>query len=124
MRTVQNGTKLIDSMAAAREKSQKTLVMNMTASYLLACADGSYYCGWTNDLRKRVCAHNSGTASKYTRPRRPVELVYYETFATRQEAMRREYRIKRLTREQKEALIRNGSIDADGRTADSAESPE
>ena len=74
-------------------------------TYLLKCADGSYYCGWTNDLDKRVAAHNSGSASKYTRTRRPVELVYYETFPTKQGAMRREYWIKQLTRQEKEGLI-------------------
>lgn len=77
-------------------------------TYLLRCADGTYYCGWTNDLDKRLRAHNAGTASKYTRPRRPVVLVYYESFATRHEAMSREAQIKRLTRKEKEALIRTG----------------
>jgi len=75
-------------------------------TYILRCADGTYYTGWTNDLDKRLAAHNAGTASKYTRPRRPVELAYYECFATKEEAMRREWHIKRLTRTQKEALIK------------------
>ena len=74
-------------------------------TYLLRCADGTLYCGWTNDLDKRVAAHNAGAGAKYTKPRRPVELAYYETFATRREAMRREAQIKRLTRQQKLALI-------------------
>ena len=74
-------------------------------TYLLRCADGTLYCGWTNDLEKRVAAHNAGTGAKYTKPRRPVELAYYETFATKQEAMRREAEIKRLTRQEKLALI-------------------
>lgn len=77
------------------------------AVYLLRCADGTFYCGWTNDLDKRLRAHNAGTASKYTRPRRPVVLVYYESFATRHEAMSREAQIKQLRRTEKEALIRN-----------------
>ena len=64
-------------------------------TYLLRCADGTLYCGWTNDLEKRAAAHNAGTGAKYTKPRRPVELAYYETFATKQEAMRREAEIKR-----------------------------
>ena len=74
-------------------------------TYLLRCADGSLYCGWTNDLEKRFAAHNAGTASKYTRSRLPVTPVYAERHETKQEAMQREYRIKRMTREQKEALL-------------------
>ncbi len=74
-------------------------------TYILQCSDGTYYCGWTNDLDKRLKAHNDGTASKYTRVRRPVQLVYYESFDTKQEAMSREYHIKQLTRKEKEALI-------------------
>ena len=77
-------------------------------TYILQCADGTFYCGWTNDLAKRLAAHNAGTASKYTRSRQPVVLVYYESFATRHEAMSREAQIKRLTRKEKEALIRTG----------------
>ncbi len=74
-------------------------------TYILRCADDTLYCGWTNDLQKRLAAHNAGTASKCTRSRRPVELVYYEEFATKQEAMRREYQIKRLSRQEKLELI-------------------
>jgi putative endonuclease len=74
-------------------------------TYLLRCADGTLYCGWTNDLEKRLAAHNSGKASKYTRSRLPAELVWYETFETKQEAMSREARIKRLSRQQKLDLI-------------------
>lgn len=78
-------------------------------TYILKCADGSFYCGWTNDLDKRLSAHNAGTASKYTRSRLPVTLAYYETFPTKQEAMRREYRIKKLTRQEKILLIKSKS---------------
>ena len=74
-------------------------------TYLLLCADGTLYCGWTNDLEKRVAAHNAGTGARYTRPRRPVKLAYCEAFATKREAMRREAEIKRLTRQEKLALI-------------------
>ena len=74
-------------------------------TYLLRCADGTLYCGWTNDLEKRLAAHNSGKASKYTRSRLPAELVWYETFETKQEAMSREARIKQLSRREKLALI-------------------
>ena len=73
--------------------------------YMLRCRDGSLYTGWTNDLEKRVRSHNAGTGGKYTRSRRPVELVYYETYETKVEAMRREYAIKQLTSDQKRKLI-------------------
>ena len=79
--------------------------MSDNYTYILKCADGSLYCGWTNNLEKRLSAHNAGTASKYTRTRRPVELAYFEQFETKQEAMSREYHIKRLTREEKLKLI-------------------
>ena len=75
-------------------------------TYILRCADGTLYTGWTNDLTKRVDAHNAGTGAKYTRARRPVELVYYEVFSSKEEAMRREAEIKSLSRASKEALLR------------------
>ena len=77
----------------------------MNCAYLLHCRDGSLYAGWTNDLAARVKAHNAGVGAKYTRSRRPVELVYYEEFETREEAMSREWHLKRLTRQEKLALI-------------------
>lgn len=79
-------------------------------TYLLRCADGSLYCGWTNRLAARVAAHNAGQGAKYTKSRRPVELVYFEEFSTKREAMRREWEIKRLTRAQKAALVRSGPV--------------
>ena len=74
-------------------------------TYIVRCADGTLYTGWTNDLTKRVAAHNAGTGAKYTRARRPVELVYYEVFSSKEEAMHREAEIKSLTRDEKEALL-------------------
>ncbi len=74
-------------------------------TYMVRCADGSLYCGWTNHLKERVSAHNEGHGAKYTKSRRPVTLVYYEVFQTKQEAMRREWEIKQMTREKKLALI-------------------
>lgn len=74
--------------------------------YMLRCSDGSFYTGWTNNLEARVRKHNSGHGAKYTRARLPVELIYSETFETKEEAMHREAMIKRLTRKQKEELIR------------------
>lgn len=82
----------------------------MNYTYILKCADGTLYTGWTNDLRARVNAHNEGKGAKYTRSRRPVKLVYYETFSTKEEAMSREWHIKRLTREEKEHLITTASL--------------
>lgn len=79
---------------------------NLKYTYMLKCKDGSLYTGWTTDLDKRVACHNAGKGAKYTRARRPVELVYFEQFQTREEAMRRECEIKKLTRKQKEELIK------------------
>lgn len=76
-------------------------------TYILRCADGSFYCGWTNDLAKRLASHNAGTGGKYTRSHRPVELVWYTVSGTKEEAMSLEARIKRLTRKQKEKLVKN-----------------
>ena len=78
----------------------------MNYTYMLRCGDGSLYTGWTNDLEKRVKTHAAGRGGKYTRSRLPVELVWYETFETKQQAMAREWQIKHhLTREEKLALI-------------------
>ena len=73
-------------------------------TYILVCADGTLYTGWTNDLEKRLAAHNAGRGAKYTRSRRPVRLFYYEEFEEKCEAQRRECEIKRLPREKKIAL--------------------
>lgn len=73
--------------------------------YLLRCADGTLYCGITNDLDKRIAAHNVGTAAKYTRARGPVELVFLEPCADRSDASKREMEIKSLKRADKLALI-------------------
>ncbi|MDO4295863.1 MAG: GIY-YIG nuclease family protein [bacterium] len=78
-------------------------------TYLLQCADGSLYCGWTNNLEKRVAAHNAGKGAKYTKSRRPVILVYYEVFSSKQEAMKREAAIKHLSRQEKLRLIQKNS---------------
>lgn len=77
----------------------------MNYTYIVKCSDGTLYTGWTNQLEKRMKAHNEGKGAKYTRSRRPVELVYYEQLETKEEALRREYAIKRLTRVQKLKLI-------------------
>ena len=75
--------------------------------YILRCADDTLYTGITNDLEKRLTAHNEGLAAKYTRARGPVELVLVENCADRSTASKREMVIKNLTREEKLALIRS-----------------
>lgn len=77
----------------------------MNYTYLVKCADNTLYCGWTNHLEKRIEAHNQGKGAKYTKTRRPVELVYYESYPTKEEAMRREVQIKKLSRKDKLLLI-------------------
>ncbi len=74
--------------------------------YLLRCADDSLYTGITNDVGRRCEQHNAGTASRYTRSRRPIRLVYEEVHTSRSEALKREAVIKALSREEKESLIR------------------
>ena len=73
--------------------------------YILRCADGTLYTGSTNDVEKRLAAHNAGRGAKYTRTRRPCALVYVEEAADKGAALRREAAIKRLTRTQKLRLI-------------------
>ena len=73
--------------------------------YILQCSDNTLYTGITNNLDRRLKAHNAGTASKYTRGRRPVVMVYQETAETKSNALRREIQIKSLSRQQKELLI-------------------
>ena len=74
--------------------------------YILACADGSYYTGFTTDIERRLKAHNSAHGAAYTRSRRPVRLIYCEEFPTPTAARKREAAIKSLSRQQKEALIK------------------
>ena len=73
--------------------------------YILRCADGTLYTGWTTDIKARVEAHNAGTGAKYTRGRVPVTLVYQENLPDKQSAMRREWTMKQLTRQEKLVLI-------------------
>ena len=77
----------------------------MNVCYMLRCADGSLYTGWTNDLEKRLAAHRAGRGGKYTRSRLPVELVWYEDCGSPQAARSREWHVKRLTRAEKLLLI-------------------
>ena len=75
--------------------------------YIVECDDGTYYTGYTSDISRRINEHNNGTGAKYTRSRNPVELIYYETFEDRSEAMSREYTIKQLSHDEKANLAEN-----------------
>jgi putative endonuclease len=77
----------------------------MNCVYILECADGSLYTGWTNDIGKRMTAHRTGKGSRYTRSRLPVALLYMEVCGSKSEAMRREREIKALSRTDKLRLI-------------------
>ncbi len=79
----------------------------MNYTYILECSDGTLYTGWTNNLEKRLKDHNDGKGAKYTKSRRPVVLAYYEEFATKEEAMKREYAIKQMKRSEKKKMIEN-----------------
>ncbi len=83
-------------------------VSELNYTYILKCKDGTYYTGWTNNLEKRLKDHNEGRGAKYTKARLPVSLIYYEEFQAKEEAMRREYAIKHMTRSEKCSLIRAG----------------
>ena len=74
--------------------------------YMLRCSDNSLYTGYTNDVKRREMVHNTGKGAKYTKSRLPVHLVYWEGFELRNDALKRECAIKKLTKQQKEALIK------------------
>ena len=78
---------------------------NMNYVYIVECNDNTLYTGWTNNLEKRIKAHNDGKGAKYTQGRRPVKLVYFEEFETKQEALKREWFIKHLSRKEKMDII-------------------
>lgn len=77
----------------------------MNYVYILRCADNSLYTGWTNNLDRRIKMHVKGKGAKYTKSRLPVELVYFEEYEDKIEAMKREYAIKQLKRKEKLMLI-------------------
>lgn len=78
----------------------------MNYTYIVRCRDGTLYTGWTNNLEKRIKDHNDGKGAKYTKSRRPVVLAYYEEFRTKEEAMRREWEIKHMSRAQKLEILK------------------
>jgi len=86
----------------------------MNYTYMLRCADGSLYTGWTNDLEHRVRTHAAGRGGRYTRSRLPIALVWFETHETKQQAMAREWQIKHFSREQKLALITKPPVAEEG----------
>ena len=83
-------------------------MVNKHYMYVLECSDGTFYTGYTNCLERRLRMHNEGKASKSTRGRTPVKIIYQETFETKEAAMKAEYGFKQLSRKQKESII-NGS---------------
>jgi putative endonuclease len=80
-------------------------------AYLLACADGTYYAGYTTDPRRRVAEHNNDTGAKYTRGRTPVELVHVEVFDSKSTAMSREYELKTLSHAEKARLAAGTDVE-------------
>lgn len=91
--------------------------------YVLECADGTFYTGYTTDPERRVREHDAGEGAKYTRGRTPVELRYVEQFRSRSKAMRREYELKQLSRRKKERLV-EGHEQSFGSADGSSESPD
>jgi len=88
-------------------RNKGRILEKMPFTYMLQCADGSFYTGWTTDLEARLKVHNEGKGARYTRSRLPVQLVYWETQPGRSEAQRREAFIRKLKRKQKEQLIKS-----------------
>lgn len=84
--------------------------MTINYVYIIECSDKSLYTGWTNNLEKRFKAHNEGRGAKYTRGRGPLKLVYFEEYESKVDAMKREYAIKKMTREKKIELISNNKM--------------
>lgn len=74
--------------------------------YMVECADGTFYTGWSTDPERRVKTHNAGKGAKYTKTRRPVKLIYVEELADKSSALKRERAIKKLSRKEKEKLVR------------------
>ena len=88
-------------------------------AYIVQCADGTYYAGWTCDVERRLAMHNRGRGAAYTRTRRPVRLVYAERLRSRSEAMRREHGLKRLSHADKARLILRAQCSGEALEGDS-----
>ncbi|MBQ4416510.1 MAG: GIY-YIG nuclease family protein [Butyrivibrio sp.] len=100
-----SGRTFLAPLGGLFERITTGLYAGRNVVYIMQCADGSLYCGYTNDIAHRVQAHNSGQGAKYTRGRTPVHPVYIRAFETKEAAMKEEWRIKRLSRAGKLALI-------------------
>ena len=92
-------------MALIRLNLKKFIMDHKAYMYVLECRDGSYYTGYTTDVRRRLAMHNSGKGAKYTRARLPVKLIYAQGFASKEEAMSAEALLKRKKRPQKERFL-------------------
>jgi len=84
----------------AKKRSKKSPV-NEWSVYIVECSDGTYYCGATKDINKRVKKHNTGTGAKYTRPRRPVKIIAHKGNMTKSQALSLEYKVKQQPRKNK-----------------------
>ncbi len=100
--------KLFSFFKADRQPVKKQKRKYVFYIYILKCSDGTFYTGYTHSLDHRVIQHNEGKGAKYTRGRLPVTLVYFEKYETKSEAMKREYQIKQLSREEKMKLVYEG----------------
>ncbi len=89
-------------MTPAKKRSKKTIAWQL---YILKCSDNTLYTGITNDLSRRLAQHNNGTASRYTRSRLPVKLIYHEKCRGRSSALKKEYAVKQFSRKEKESYI-------------------
>ena len=90
---------------AAQVVNLRLVLVSSYFVYMVRCGDGSLYTGWTTDIETRVAGHNAGKGAKYTRSRLPVELIYSEKLTSKEDAMKREYAIKKLSRREKMNLI-------------------
>ena len=93
----------------------KTIEASEHFVYMLRCADGTLYSGYTTDPNRRTAAHNNGRGAKYTRSRLPVELVYFESIETKSQALKREAALKKLTRTEKILLIEQSNALTEGK---------
>lgn len=96
-----------------RQKQEEKFMEEKNWTYILLCADGTLYTGWTNNLSARIKTHQDGKGAKYTRTRRPVKLAYQECFSSRREAMQRECEIKQMPRKKKLELVPNTQENAE-----------
>ena len=92
-------------MVPILQKFKKSIMDHKAYMYVVECRDGSYYTGYTTDVKKRIAVHNSGKGAKYTRARLPVKLIYVQGFDSKEEAMSAEALLKRKKRAQKERFL-------------------